>query len=131
MGMGYCCICGREANQEKSFHCTVDNDVYHYCNHHSYIGKALMRIGNNKKYSKESNTNKYIGMINMKLDEAINRLSNCTPITKEDKEAFECAVECMKFTKDFYSLEVTPERAKHALNLLNALEYAVNIHFAR
>lgn len=61
----------------------------------------------------------------MNIDEAIDRLSNCHPITKEDKETFECAVACMKFTKDFLPLDGTPERIKHALNLLNSLEYAL------
>lgn len=59
----------------------------------------------------------------MNIDDAINRLSNCHPITQEDKEVFEYAVDCMKFTRDFLPLEASPERMKHALNLLNSLEY--------
>ena len=59
----------------------------------------------------------------MNIDDAINRLSSCHLITKEDEEVFKCAVECMKFTRDFVQLEASPERMKHALNLLNSLEY--------
>lgn len=40
--MSYCCICGREVNHStKSYHCRIENDVYHYCRYHSYIGKRL------------------------------------------------------------------------------------------
>lgn len=59
----------------------------------------------------------------MNIDEAIDRLSNCHPITKEDKEVFDLAVESMKFTRDFLPLGASPERMKHALNLLNSLDY--------
>lgn len=59
----------------------------------------------------------------MNIDDAINRLSNCNPITKEDEEIFKCAVECMKFVRDFMPLNASPERMKHALNFLNSLEY--------
>lgn len=59
----------------------------------------------------------------MNINDAIDRLSNCNPITKEDKEIFECAVDCMNFTKDFLPLNASPERMKHALNLLNSLEF--------
>lgn len=62
----------------------------------------------------------------MNINDAIDRLSNCHPITKEDAEAFELAVNCMKFARDFVPLDATPERMKHALNLLNALEYVLN-----
>lgn len=61
----------------------------------------------------------------MSFDDMINRLSNCHPITEEDKETFKCAVECMNFTKEFTALRATPDRMKHALYLLNALEYAL------
>lgn len=61
----------------------------------------------------------------MDINEAINRLSNCHPITKEDEEAFSLAVDCMKFARDFIPLYATPERMKHAINLLNALEYVL------
>lgn len=37
----YCCICCREANHPKSFHCNIDNNVYHYCHRHAYIGKRV------------------------------------------------------------------------------------------
>lgn len=62
----------------------------------------------------------------MNINDAIDRLSNCHPITKEDVEAFDIAVDCMKFARDFIPLKATPERMEHALNLLNALEYALN-----
>lgn len=62
----------------------------------------------------------------MSIDNAIDRLKNCHPITKEDKEAFEYAVKCMEFTMDFLQLGATPERMKHAINLLNSLEYALS-----
>ena len=66
----------------------------------------------------------------MNIDEAINRLSNCHPITKEDQEAFECAVHCMEFTRDFIPLGATSERMENALQLLNSLEYAMtNVNY--
>ena len=40
--MSYCCICGRETNHPKSYHCKIEDDIYHYCNRHSYIGKRLV-----------------------------------------------------------------------------------------
>ena len=61
----------------------------------------------------------------MIIDEAINRFSNYHPITKEDEEMFKCAVDCMKFTRDFLLLGATPERMEHALHLLNSFEYAM------
>jgi hypothetical protein len=61
----------------------------------------------------------------MNINDAIDRLSNCHPITKEDEEAFNLAVDCMKFARDFLPLNATPERMEHALNLLNALEYVL------
>lgn len=60
----------------------------------------------------------------MNIDDAIERLSNCHPITKEDEEVFRIAVDCMKFTRDFFPLNATPERMKQAINLLNSLEHA-------
>jgi len=60
----------------------------------------------------------------MNIDDAINRLNSCHPITEEDEEIFELAVRCMEFTKDFLSLNATPERMKHALSILDSLEYA-------
>lgn len=65
----------------------------------------------------------------MNIDNAINRLNSCHPITEEDKEVFELAVRCMEFTKDFLLLNATPERMKHALNLLNSFEYAFKNSF--
>lgn len=62
----------------------------------------------------------------MNIDDAIDRLSNCHPITKEDVEVFNLAVDCMKFARDFIPLNATPERMKHALNLMNALEYVLD-----
>ena len=61
----------------------------------------------------------------MIIDDAIERLSSCHPITEEDKETFECAIQCMQFTRDFFPLGATPDRVKEALNLLNSLEYAM------
>ena len=61
----------------------------------------------------------------MNIDDAIERLSNCHPITKEDDEVFKMAVDCMKFTRDFFPLCETPDRMKRAINLLNSLEYAI------
>lgn len=62
-------------------------------------------------------------MVNISIDNAIEILSNAHPITKEYEEIFHCAIECMKFARDFLPLNATPERVKHALNLLNTLEY--------
>lgn len=62
----------------------------------------------------------------MNIDDAIIRFKTYHAITKEDKEAFECAVNCMEFTKDFLPLNATADRMKHALNLMNALEYVFN-----
>lgn len=59
----------------------------------------------------------------MSIEEAINRLCNARPVLKEDEETFRIAVDCMRFTADFLPLEATPERMKHALNLLNSIEY--------
>lgn len=60
-----------------------------------------------------------------RVDDAINRLSKCTPITVEDRDAFDCAVDCMNFTNDFMPLCTDPEKMKHAINLLNSIEYAI------
>ena len=62
----------------------------------------------------------------MIIDEAINRLSSCSHITKEDEEVFRIAVDCMKFTRDFLPLGATPDRMEHAINLLNSLEHAID-----
>lgn len=67
-----------------------------------------------------------MNMVNIGVDEAIEMLSNSHPVTKEYTAAFCLAVECMKFTRDFLPLNATPERVKHALNLLNAIEHIVN-----
>lgn len=41
--MSSCCICGNDANHPtKSYHCKIENDVYHYCYRHSYVGKRLV-----------------------------------------------------------------------------------------
>ena len=61
----------------------------------------------------------------MNIEEVITRFKTYHPITEEDKEAFECAIQCMEFTKDFLPLNATPDRMKYALNLLNTLEYAM------
>lgn len=62
----------------------------------------------------------------MNIDDAIIRLKCCHPITEEDKEIFECAIHCMEFTRDFLPLDASPDRMKHALNLMNSLEYVFN-----
>lgn len=62
----------------------------------------------------------------MNIDNAINRLSNCHPITKEDEEVFRCAVDCMKFTRGFLPLKATPERMEQALLILNVFEHILN-----
>ena len=60
----------------------------------------------------------------MRIDEAIDRFKNHHPITREDKEAFELAVNCIQFTLDFLQLGATPERMRQAISLLNSLEDA-------
>ena len=60
----------------------------------------------------------------MYIKEAIEKFSSYHPITEEDKEAFDIAIGCMKFTRDFLPLNVTSERMQQAINLLNSLEYA-------
>lgn len=40
--MSRCCVCGREANNPRSFHCAIGNDVYHYCHQHAFIGKRVL-----------------------------------------------------------------------------------------
>ena len=62
----------------------------------------------------------------MNIDEVIVRLKSYHPITQEDKETFECAVNCIEFTRDFLPLGASPDRMKHALNLMNSLEYVFN-----
>ena len=62
----------------------------------------------------------------MNIDDAINRMSNCHPITKEDEEVFRCAVDCMKFTRDFFPLSATPKRMEQALLALNVFEHILN-----
>ena len=53
--MNYCCVCGRRVNHStKSFHCRIGNDVYHYCHHHSLIGKMVL-----DKHYKTQNKNPY------------------------------------------------------------------------
>ena len=62
----------------------------------------------------------------MYIDEAIKKFSSYHPITREDEDAFNIAIDCMKFTRDFLPLNATPDRMKHALNILNAMEYVFN-----
>ena len=62
----------------------------------------------------------------MNINETIERFSNYHPITREDKAAFDIAIDCMKFTRDFLPLNATPERMNNALNILNAMEYVFN-----
>lgn len=41
--MNYCCVCGRGANHPiKSFHCSIDAEVYHYCHRHAFIGRRVL-----------------------------------------------------------------------------------------
>jgi hypothetical protein len=40
--MSRCCVCGREANNPRSFHCAIGNDVYHYCHQHAFVGKRVL-----------------------------------------------------------------------------------------
>lgn len=39
--MNYCCVCCKEANSPKSFHCSIDDSVYHYCHRHAFIGRRV------------------------------------------------------------------------------------------
>lgn len=59
----------------------------------------------------------------MNIDNAINKFKSYHPIMQEDKEAFERAIHCMEFARDFVPLGATPERMTHALNLVNSLQY--------
>lgn len=59
----------------------------------------------------------------MNIDDAIERFCEYHPITKEDQEAFLCAIDCMRFARDFIPLGADPETMKHAMNLLNSFEY--------
>ena len=67
----------------------------------------------------------------MDIYDAITRLKSYHYITEEDKEAFECAIHCMEFAKDFIPLGATPERMTHALNLVNSLQYIFSNETAR
>ena len=58
------------------------------------------------------------------IDDAIQRLKSFTPITEEDKATFETAVNALNFAKDFVGMN--PERMKHAMDLMDALEYIVD-----
>lgn len=62
----------------------------------------------------------------MDIDEVIKKFSSYHPITREDENAFDIAIDCMKFTRDFLPLNATPDRMKHALSILNAMEYVLN-----
>lgn len=62
----------------------------------------------------------------MDINEAIKKFSSYHPITREDEDVFDIAIDCMKFTRDFLPLNATPDRMKHALNILNAMEYVFN-----
>lgn len=57
------------------------------------------------------------------IDGAIARLQSYTPITEEDKATFEIAINALKFAKDFTEIDATPEKMKHAITLMNELEY--------
>lgn len=61
----------------------------------------------------------------MFIDDTIKRFGNYHPITQEDQEAFQCAVDCMKYARDFLPLGASPDRIKQALNLLDVVERAL------
>ena len=62
----------------------------------------------------------------MNIDDAIIRLKGLHPLTKEDEEVLKCAIGAMEFARDFIPLGATTHRIKHALNLMNSLEYVFN-----
>lgn len=39
--MDYCCICCRDTIHLKSFHCYIDDNIYHYCRRHAFIGRRV------------------------------------------------------------------------------------------
>lgn len=43
--MNTCCVCGGVADQLKSYHCVVGNDVYHYCHLHEKVGRKAQKKG--------------------------------------------------------------------------------------
>ena len=47
--MNYCCICGRDTNHKNSYHVMINNDMYHYCHWHFWIGKLLHKKFIDKK----------------------------------------------------------------------------------
>lgn len=53
-----------------------------------------------------------MSMVNIGIDDAIEMLSHAHPITKGYEEAFRCAVECMKFTRDFSSVKCNARKGK-------------------
>lgn len=59
----------------------------------------------------------------MVIDDVIERFCNYHPITEEDREAFQVAINCMRFARDFIPLGADPDKMRHAINLLNSLEY--------
>lgn len=67
----------------------------------------------------------------MNIDDVIERFCSYHPITVEDRESFQCAIDCMRFARDFIPLGASPERVKQALNLLDCIERAIgNVEIA-
>lgn len=62
----------------------------------------------------------------MNIEDAIFRLKGLHPLTKEDEEVLNCAISAMEFARDFLPLGASADRMKHALNLMNSLEYVFN-----
>ena len=59
----------------------------------------------------------------MSIEDAISRLKTYTPITEEDKATFEIAINALTFAKDFVGMNA--EKMKHAMNLMDSLEYII------
>lgn len=59
----------------------------------------------------------------MSIEDAISRLKTYTPITEEDKATFETAINALTFAKDFVGMNA--EKMKHAMNLMDSLEYII------
>ena len=57
------------------------------------------------------------------IEDAISRLKTYTPITEEDKTTFEIAINALTFAKDFVGMDA--EKMKHAMNLMDSLEYII------
>lgn len=58
------------------------------------------------------------------IEDAIKRLQSYIPMTEEDKATFETSISALNFAKDFVGMN--PEKMKHAMDLMDALEYIVD-----